>query len=170
MTRDTRLILLIGSAIFFFMGLGLAFDAKHHAEAAAEWERLVSGGAGRGKTRSRTRLLWAYRLGGLAFSGAGVWAAAAARWFPRWLPERLQAVAVEPWGRMISGLLFIALGLMLSSFKLAELVKPPRLPARLADLGTEEKDDWGPRLGSLSGWLVLLGFMALGGYLLSHRL
>ncbi|MBI3554235.1 MAG: hypothetical protein HY077_17190 [Elusimicrobia bacterium] len=165
---QTLVYFLFAAAIFFFMGLGLACDAEHHAEAAAEWERLALGSGAKVSPGLRRRLAWAYRLGGAAFSGFGLWVAAAASWFPQTLLTRFKVAPAGPAGRLVSGLLFAALGILLATFKLGELARPARPPGGLgADLLA--KPDWGRRLASASGWLVVLSFLALGLFLLSRQ-
>jgi hypothetical protein len=153
------------AAIFVFMGAGLAFDAEHHAEAAAEWERLATGAA-RGKGRSRS-LEGVYRLAGAGLSAFGVWLAAAALWFPGALRPFAPA-ELAPMARAAAGLLFVAISALLASFKLTERAGYKRKGHSW--LGEDApRLDPGRRLASASGWALLLTFLSFGLYLLSRR-
>lgn len=155
LTPESLSWFLFGGAVFFLMGLALAFDAEHHSQAALDWERLAlrAPQARRGAARQSARaLLWAYRLGGAAFAALGLCLAAAAERFPRLLLSRFRPVAMTHLGRVVAGLFLILAGMMMSTL-----------------LATSEPSrGWGRRVSFWSAWLLILTFLGFGVFLLAR--
>lgn len=146
---------LFGGAVFFLMGLALAFDAEHHAQAARDWERLAlhAPQARWGDGRERARgLLWAYRLGGAAFAALGLGLAAAALRFPGVLLSHFHPSTMTRLGRDVAGIFLILAGMAMST--LVATAEPSR--------------ELGRRVSFWSGWLLVMTFLGFGVFVLSR--
>ena len=156
-----------GAAVFLLMGLNLGLGAERHARAAASW----AAGGGRSEAARGRRLVWAYRAGGAAFAGFGLWLLWGLARDPSGLAALTPRQRLTPLGRTVAGLFFLCLGSVLGALRVSEALRPGPSRTWEADLGgvpEEEPETWAQKAGRAAPWLLALAFLVFGAYLVGR--
>ena len=134
---------LFGAAVFLLMGGNLILSARGHARAAMRWAGELPPSEAR-----QSRLLWAYRAGGAAFTALALWMLWCLARDPARLSFLLPSRKPSPAARALGGLFFLCCGSLLAALGVARPQEP------------EEK------AGLWTGRLMALAFLLFGAYLI----